>query len=181
MTACTIAGDAVQPTPTARRVELQRYPAIVQDDIITCGTTDLQALSRHQVEAIVDYAAKTVSVVQTVTYGNRSSQDLNEIVFSVEVNREPRTFTLNGLTFVDGSPAAFELIGNRLTVDLPAPLEPGCAVSLTLEFELQIPAVRGGVQAYRGYFGYTERQLNLANWLPTVAVRVGSDWLVPDA
>ncbi|MGQ9909650.1 MAG: M1 family metallopeptidase [Candidatus Flexifilum sp.] len=181
VTACTIAGDALQPTPTAVRVEPPIDQSIVVDDITTCGATDMRVASRHEIDATVDYTARTVSAVQTVTYSNRTGQPLNDVVFSVEANREPRVFTLSSITFADGSPAAFELVGKRLTVDLPAALEPGCAVSLTLTFDLRVPPVQNGVRAFRGYLGYTDRQINLANWLPTVAARPGGDWLVPDA
>jgi len=39
----------------------------------------------------------------------------------------------------------------------------------------------GSVDAYRGFLGYTPRQMNMGHWLPTVAVYMNSDWITRDA
>lgn len=181
VTACTVAGDPAQPTPTAYRVESQRHTQTAPAAAFECGVTDIRAGTTHRVTAAVDYPTKVVTVTQVTSYVNRTGHSLNDIEFSVEANREARMFTLVGVTFADGSEASYELDANRLSVELSSDLPPGCSVAITLAFELHVPPVHGGVRGYRGYLGYTERQLNLANWLPTVASRLEGDWLVPDA
>ena len=44
-----------------------------------------------------------------------------------------------------------------------------------------MPPVSSGVEAFKGYFGYSERQLNLGHWLPTVAVRANGGWITREA
>jgi hypothetical protein len=50
-----------------------------------------------------------------------------------------------------------------------------------LEFRLNVPRIGVGGTAAKGYFGYSDRQLNLGMWLPSPAARMNNEWLMHDA
>jgi hypothetical protein len=114
-----------------------------------------------------------LAVSQTITYVNQTRELLSELFFVVEPNRQPGVFRLNGLNWADGRLVEnYTLEGARLWVPLPDPLPPGANISLSLSFEIDLPAQSGP-------FGYTARQTNLGDWYPFVPPRrVGQGWLV---
>ncbi len=153
-----------------------------------CPAAGVQPNAAHRVIAEVDYQAKTVAVQQQVTLVNRESMPLNDVVLNIEVNRWSEIVTMNDVAAQnvdaangDVSASAYELTGRRLSVELTAPILPGCALQVDLAYRLAIPPVGTGINAYNGYFGYTVRQTNLGHWLATVAVRRGDDWISHDA
>lgn len=164
--------------PTAVAQIITETPAATAEP--ACGLDTSVAAIRHQVEAEVDYAQHTVTVNQTVRYINRSGAALNDIVLNVEANRYPDAFTLTQLAIsgVDGDQTPqFDLTGRRLRLELLEPLRPDCVLELRLSFALAVPAIAEGVLSFRGFFGHSDRQLNLGHWLPTVALRAGDDWV----
>ncbi|HRF98730.1 MAG TPA: M1 family aminopeptidase, partial [Aggregatilineales bacterium] len=77
---------------------------------------------------------------------------------------------------------SYTLDEKRLFVTLSNSLGAGCSLSLLLKFDLAVPQIGGGlITDSKGYFGYTERQLNLGHWLPTVAVYRGNMWITQPA
>lgn len=165
--------NGLAPTPTPR-LATQSGPVI---DDLACAPAGADALTRHSVTATVDYVARSVQVEQGVRWVNRTGSPIDEIVLLTEPNREPGVFTFDTVTLDDGSLPAYDLTGRRLAITLPAPLQAGCAVNFTLRFALAVPPVRSGVNGYRGFFGYTDRQFNLGNWLPVVAARRDGAWV----
>lgn len=147
----------------------------------TCGLDASVTTIRHQVQAEFNYTSRKADVSQIVRYVNRSGEPLNDIVLNIEANRYPDTFTLTALAIVgvDGAEQTpqFDLTGRRMRIELLEPLRPGCVLELHLSFTIAVPAVADGVLAFRGFFGHTERQVNLGHWLPTVALRAGEDWV----
>lgn len=140
--------------------------------------------TRHTVSAELDYAARTVVVEQQLDYINRTPAALEDFVLNIEPNRFPGAFTLTSLEqIVDGESKTpeFDLTGRRLYLQLAAPLQRDCLLRLRLSFAITIPQVGGGLQAFKGYFGHSERQINLGHWLPTVALRAGGDWITRQA
>ncbi len=143
-----------------------------------CAVEPGQPAVRHTVTANLNYEQRVLMVAQQVDLVNDGETALAEIVMSVEPNLWPRAFTLQRVMLEPNQPLpAYELTGQRLTVTLPAPLEPGCALSMRLDFRLDVPLIGENISAYRGYFGYTPRQLNLGHWLPVVAPRLDGDWV----
>lgn len=176
------------PVPTLNR-QLQSVPtaADATDEPDATATTAAcegsagQPQSRHTVEAALAYREQTISVQQATVYVNRSNDALRQIVFGVEPNRRAGVFTLNTVTMGDNEPVpAYELAGRRLTIDLPAPLGPGCSIEFQLDFRIKIPQIGVGDDGFSGYFGFGARQINLAHWLPSVAARQNGDWLLHD-
>jgi hypothetical protein len=139
------------------------------------------ARTQHTVSAEVDYAARTVQVQQRVVYHNQSGQALNDLVFDVEPNRFDGAFVLDAVRIGDQPASSYEVTGRRLSVLLPERLDTGCTVTVALSFRLSIPTVEQGRRAgASGYFGYTDRQLNLGHWLPVVAWRLSDGWVTHD-
>ena len=177
----------ISPIPTTTRA-LQAIPTLTPTitptesplptaPVFTCEPSIGHAAIRHEVEANLDYVRKQVQVQQTIRYANRTDGALDNLVLDIEANNWEGGFGLESL-LVGESPLPFTLNRNQLSIELPTPLETGCEVLLRLRFVIQVPAIRDGISSYRGFFGYSERQLNLGHWLPTVAAYVGNQWVV---
>ena len=126
-------------------------------------------------DVIVDYETKVVEVSQRIIFLNREETPLNQIVLDVQPNQWEDSFSLAELT-VNEQIAPYRLELNRLQIDLAAALRSGCRLEIALSFRLQPAAIRDGLRSYRGFFGHSERQLNLGHFLPTVAARLAGDW-----
>ena len=125
----------------------------------------------------VDYAAKTALVKQRIEFLNREEAALKEIVLDVQSNQWEDSFQLEHLS-VNGRQVSHELLLNRLSLGLPEPLEKNCWLEIELGFRLQPSEIRDGLRSYRGFFGYSPRQLNLGHFLPTVAARLAGQWRI---
>ncbi len=143
-----------------------------------CGGDDIGRPAR-QIDAklTIDYDAKTAQVDQVIRFYNRGSQPLDALVLDAQANQWRDSFYLRELA-VNGAPAEHALALNRLDVALAEALLPGCYLEIDLRFELRPAEIRDGLRAYRGFFGYSARQLNLGHFLPTVAARVNGAWRI---
>ncbi len=196
LTACSLgAGDAIPPTVTTLRTApdaiiptisrttqpisspdvAPRAPNPITD---RCQATGAQH-TEIQAEVGLDYDARTAEVLQRTRLYNRANDPLEQIVFYVEPNRYPNVFTLNALA-ADQTVSDYELTGRRLTITLEQPLEPGCPLEVELDFTLRVQSVARGIAGFAGYLGYSQRQLNLGHWLPTVATRQRGEWVTHD-
>lgn len=81
---------------------------------------------------------------------------------------------------LNGAETFHSLDRNRMTVRLPSPLNPGCVATVDIDFSLKIPRIGIDIRSARGFFGYSDRQLNLGLWLPTVAPRIDNKWVLHD-
>jgi len=124
--------------------------------------------------ATLDFDARTLAVDETVRYYNTTGAALTDIVLSVQPNRYGNCFTLNSLSQDNAALTSFDLSGQRLTVYLPQPLQPGAATTLALNFSLNLPAKRAD-----GLFGYDFNQINLVDWYPFVVPYSGG-WILHD-
>ncbi len=139
--------------------------------------------ARYALNATLDYAAKTVSVDQTVLYPNHSGETLSSLVLAVVPNLWPGSFNLTALN-VDGAPIpGYDLNGQKLEFNLPTPLAPETTISVSLQYSLALPFAEQqdpSVERPRIY-GYTARQVNLANWYPfIVPYEAGAGWVLHD-
>ena len=143
------------------------------------GVDDARPARRVRADVHIDYAMKSADVVQTIDFFNREAHQLDSIVLDAQANQWEAGFRLLDLT-VNGEPAAYALDVNRLQVKLNEPLAAGCWLEMELKFHLQPAEIRDGLRSYRGFFGYSPRQLNLGHFLPTVAARLNGDWRIHD-
>lgn len=164
---------AVSPTETA----------ILPTDLPTATPAPAPERAQYTINATIDYANKTVGVDQTILYPNHSGERLSNLVLAVVPNLWPGGFNLTGLS-VDGATISdYNLGGQKLEFALPAPLAPETTVTVSLQYALVLPFAEQGdpsVERPRIY-GYTARQVNLANWYPfIVPYEAGAGWVLHD-
>jgi hypothetical protein len=126
----------------------------------------------------MDYQSRVVNVQQQIRYRNTSGIALQEIPLHVRPHNIANVFSLEDVRVGDVMRDA-TLVGTRLIVPLLEPLLDNCLVDIHLQFQLRIPPIESGTPtAYQGYLGYSERQTNLGQWLPVVAARPTTDWVI---
>jgi hypothetical protein len=180
--ASPVASPDLTPTRAIRTIPTQTAPPETSTPqptgfLYSCGIASDGYRNHYEVTANLDYAQRTVTVSQRVHYLNVTQVGLNEIVLIVEPNSWEGAFALEQAS-AQGQPTAYRLSGNRLVIPLSTNLDPGCEIELDLRFTIQIPQIGIGLGAFKGYFGYGERQINLSYWLPMVATRSINDWVV---
>ena len=111
---------------------------------------------------------------QTIRYYNNTGISLSEILFAVPPNLYTNAFVLNSIS-QDGIPLnSYSLTGQRMSVTLPQPLQPGSATTFALKFKLNIPQKNS-----ESVFGYDFNQINLVNWYPFIVPYEGG-WVLYD-
>jgi len=135
-----------------------------------CATTPNAAATRYAADATIDMTTHSVSATLYTTYRNETGTALSSIIFNVVAAHRPDTFTLTALG-AGANSDSYTFADGRLDVNLRQPLLPGCDTTIGLGFTIKVPLITG-VTAKNGYFGYTERQLNLGDWLPAVGTTV---------
>ncbi|HVU13979.1 MAG TPA: M1 family aminopeptidase [Phototrophicaceae bacterium] len=145
----------------------------------SCASDDRLPATQHTVIATISYATHEVQVAQHVHLINRTGSAQTTVVFDVEANRFPDIFTLNSVN-ADLGVAKHDLNGRSLTLNLNKALAPGCTLDADLDFTLHVPPVGQNGDPNTGYFGYTDHQLNLAQWLPMLAYYHDGQWIVHD-
>ncbi len=111
----------------------------------------------------MDFTAHTLGVDETIRYYNNTGTALSDLVLSVQPNLFSNAFSLKSISQDGAALTTFSLDGQRLTLSLPQPLQAGSATTLTLNFNLNLPA-----KTSDGLFGYDFNQVNLVDWYPFV-------------
>lgn len=158
-------------------------PAVLPTELPAATPLPAPERAGYTINATLDYAAKTVSVDQTILYPNHSGETLSNLVLAVVPNMWAGSFNLTALG-VDGTPiTAYDLQGQKLEFALPAPLAPETTTTVSLQYMLVLPFAEQqdpSVERPRIY-GYTARQVNLANWYPfIVPYGAGAGWVLHD-
>jgi hypothetical protein len=127
-------------------------------------------LANYNLDVTINYAAKTVDVVQEITYPNTSGETLKDLLLSVQPNQDTGVFALTALTLDDQLTSEYTLKKQRLSVILPAPLQPGQSIKVGLTYRITVPLiVQGDPNFIRPQiFGHTARQINLVDWYPFI-------------
>jgi hypothetical protein len=194
-TLTTTAAEEIPPTPTTVRVmaagtpvptvsrlfhQVTRVPTTEPEPTTQIGCPIGDKHTHHTIDAEMDYTERQIEVKQATTYINLTGEKLGDFVLNIEPNHLPQAFNLLGVlqkTASGKTAPSYTLTGRRLYLELVEPVEPGCELELELLFKIKVPQVGGGMQAYRGFFGHSTRQINLGHWLPTAAVRIGNNWI----
>ncbi len=116
---------------------------------------------------------------QEIEYVNHSAAPLAELLLLVEASRNDNVVMER--VNAGPTPLVYTLEGRKLVISLPQALQPDAAISLTLAFQVTVPAIEDEAEDYLGWLGYSPRQLNLGNWLPVVAPLREGSWLAPEA
>jgi hypothetical protein len=157
----TVTRFVPEPTPTSR-----------------CAPDPSTPTVQYDLDTTIDVDSHTLTAIMRAAYRNDTGQPLPQIVFNVEPNRKPDVFTLTNLEMEGQPPDTYTLTGPRLEVLLKSPLERFCRATVTLYFTIQVPVISSGFLG-RGYFGYSDKQLNLGEWLPEIAPYVNGGWYTP--
>jgi hypothetical protein len=171
------------PTPTEVPPTLTPEAA-TQPAEPTATATDVPAPERasYTMDVVLDYAAKSASVDETIVYPNHSGQLLGSLVLAVEPNLWEGCFTLNTLSVDAEALSNFTLSGQQLSVPLANAIEPERTITLQLQYTLALPEIEptNPNLSRPRIFGYSARQINLTNWYPFVVPRIGGEWVLHD-
>jgi len=131
--------------------------------------------AEYLITARLDFEQRVVVVEQNITADNPAAGELTELLLAVEANRQAGVFTLDGLTWADGTPVEnYALDGPVLRITPATPIGPGASIGLKLNYTLRL-------QPMYSFLGWTGRQLNLGDWYPFLpAYREGPGWLIHD-
>jgi len=129
---------------------------------------------------VLDYAAHSVAVEETVVYPNLSEVALTDLVLAVEPNFWPHCFNLSSLKVNGKAISEYTLEGHRLAFRLPAVLAPGAFVTLEMQYTLNLPSIQPNPNLPPRIFGYSPIQINLTNWYPFVVPHQGGKWVLHD-
>jgi hypothetical protein len=166
----------------------------------------LAALPLSEVEAEVDLAAAQVTGRLRLVYTHRQEQPLRDLVLrlypSAPALKAGTSLTAEQVA-VDGAPAKVQAHGSVLEIALPAPLQRGGRVAVTLAFKGRLrrlaeeddalsigalgPLLGGGApqgttggasgaSAGYGTFAVSPSGATLVDWYPQLAARVGDRW-----
>ena len=138
--------------------------------------------AKYTLNTIVDYAAHTVSVDETIAYPNHTGKQQNSLVIAVVPNLWDGSFTLDDLSLNDTPITTYTLNGQRLDIALPSFFMPEEVMAIKIRFTLNLPFAEQedpSVSRPRIY-GYTRRQLNLTNWYPFVVPYINGVWVLHD-
>ncbi len=142
-------------------------------------TPDASTAARHYAAIVsIELAQHTVTGTLKTTFRNNTGSRLDTVVFVIVQARKPGVFTLSSFS-TNAVSDSYTWSGGRLDVKLGQPLLPGCSTTLTMGFSLKVPLIPEGAAGGFGYFGYSDRQLNLGDWLPVIAPFTDGAWLVP--
>ncbi len=148
-----------------------------------CPTDSAGQQVRYDMQATLDWATKIVEVTQTVTYRNDSADTLSELVFHSEPHRLSR---VNTMTFNYAQNATGNFLSDitidamRVTVPLQESIQPGCEAVVTLRYAINTQPLSN--ENPLGWLAYTEQQLNLGHWFPTIGLygfREDGEWYTP--
>lgn len=120
---------------------------------------------QYHISAELDDSLRKLHVVEEIHFTNPSGSALESLPLAVEANRYPGAFELLGASAEEREVTLESLDANQLLVRLSPALAAGAATTLRLEFRLQLPPIQTGQPQI---FGYTQRQINLADWYPSL-------------
>ncbi len=171
----------VDPPSSDTPMSIETKETFLQGTIVP--TSNPQALStvegkladrtQYAISVKLNYEQHSLSMDQTITYVNLSSDSLQELLFVVEPNRQPGVFHLNHLGWSDGQLVeGYTLESTRLHIPLTNPLTPGDNIALSMSYVLNL-------NNQPGILGYTDHQINLGGWYPFIPPYLpGHGWLV---
>jgi hypothetical protein len=144
-----------------------------------CNLPERDFRAEHTVVANIDYDDRVADVLQSTRYLNTTEFPLSDIVLNIEANDSAEVFQM-GVIKINGQDMVYDLRLNHLTLQLPLPLPQNCEVVLEMTFRVSPPRIGAGITAFKGYLGWSDRQLNLGYWLPSVSPRVNDRWIKHD-
>jgi hypothetical protein len=136
---------------------------------------ELPLAAVYHIAVTIDDTLTAIDGAQEVRYTNAEAIPLEEVYFRLYPNLMGGAITVTNLQ-VNGTLMApeVELADSAMRVPLPAPLEPGEQVVLTMDFAIIVPQDEGG--GHYGTFILDEEILALAHFYPILAVYDDEGW-----
>lgn len=159
------------PTPTA------------SENTISPTISTPLPLPHYVISATLDYWQHILMVDQTITYTNRTTDPLTNLIILAEPLYYPGTFRLKSMKWQDGKEVENQSWENsQLNLPLLQPLLPGNQMTLSFSYDLQLPSPTPAEGVRPIPFGYTARQTNLVDWYPYIPPYIpGKGWLAHPA
>ncbi len=174
---------SVTETPSESGIISEQQIDNTEDPQVNPTLPQQDQTTQYSLTAILDYWNHYLGVDEQITYTNRTSDTLTDLLLLVEPTRYPSVFRLTGLSWEDGSPVqdySFDL--GQLRITLKEPLQQGERLNLSLSYELQLPSPDSSYYGRPVPFGYTPRQTNLVDWYPYIPPYLpGEGWLAHQA
>ena len=173
----------ILPTGTTISQDSPSLPPITTP-IVPPTPTAIPAPARAQytMNAVLDYAAKSVAVDETIIYPNHSGQPLTDLVLAVEPNFWQNCFTLKSLSLDGTAVTNYSLEGQKLSFALPNVFQPDAIATIQVQYSLLLPLIEptNPNLTRPRIFGYSAHQINLTNWYPFVVPNIGGQWILHD-
>jgi len=166
--------DTSIPTDTLTATSLPTNTFTPQPPDPSATPVPANTRTQYSLYVTLDYAGHTAGVNETIVYSNTTGQSLTNIVLAVEPNLWSNCFTLSGLNQDGAIVTNYSLDGQRLTINLAQPLQPGDVTTFALSYNLALPP-----KQFEGTFGYLGYQINLTDWYPFIVPYSGG-WTLHD-
>jgi hypothetical protein len=182
LASCAPKTPSARPPVSATPIPATAAPpsATPTESPLPTPTPVLPARAQYTFDVLLDYAAKSLTVRETILYPNRTDEELSDILLAVEPNLWANCFSLESIQINGAEIRTYTLDGHALDLFLPAPLEPHDALTLELRYDLALPKIDpvDPTLTRPRIFGYTSRQINLTNWYPFIVPRQNGEWIL---
>lgn len=131
------------------------------------------ARTTYGMEIRLDYAAHTLTVSQVINYTNSTDANLNQLPLVVPLALQEGVLAVLNLQLPPVfAQSNYQMDGTQINLNLVPNLQTRETLQINLIYRLTLPKSRS-------VFGYTNRQLTLADWFPFIPPYiVGQGWLI---
>ncbi|MCB2202937.1 hypothetical protein KQH56_02915 [bacterium] len=143
---------------------------------LTPETTETPSTrTSYGMEISLDYAEHTLKTTQIIDYTNTTGADLSQLPLIVPPAVHESVFALLNLQLPpEYAQSNYQMEGAQINLNLVPELQADGRIEIILMYRLALPQARS-------VFGYTDRQLTLADWFPFIPPYIASEgWLVND-
>lgn len=133
----------------------------------------ISAATQYDLDVNLDYEAKRLAVVETISYTNNTGTVISDLPIIVPPAYRQDVFILDSIQIHPTAPdTQAQMQAAQINLMLNPPLEPGAQIEINLDYALNLPQ---GADA----LGYTDRQILLADWYPMIPPYQGQgSWLI---
>ena len=182
LTSCSTSTPSPLPSPTSLPPATVVLPTSLPAPTATAAPVPAPARAQYSMNVVLDYAAKSVTVDETIIYPNHSGHPLTDLMLAVEPNLWPNCFTLKSLNLDDTPVTDFSLDGQKLSFALPNVFQPEMTATIQIQYSLLLPEIEptNPNLTRPRIFGFSPNQINLTNWYPFVVPNIGGQWVLHD-
>ena len=169
-------------TPTSLPTETAVPPTSTPVPTATATSIPVPARAQYTMNVVLDYAAKSVAVDETIVYPNHSGHVLTDLMLAVEPNLWPNCFTLKSLDLNGTAVTNYTLDGQKLSFALPEVFQPEMTATIKLSYNIILPEIEptNPNLTRPRIFGFSPNQINLTNWYPFVVPNISGQWVLHD-